>query len=330
MSPQKTIPTPGAARIMLALLVVVPAMMTYPLGLWGHQRGYWALGIAVLALILLFGWWRGLYFTTIARRRLAMLRRRRSTSAPGSPPSCATYATMLLRVGPSVVGPQILPLSLIARYLHCYGIRADSIRIISRTQETTETWIGLTVSAVTNLAALQARSSQIPLQETTQVAARRLADHLREVGWEISAVDAGEIPEIPPVFTPGYREIWPGVVEDESNYLAAYQVNVDESLAEVLAEIRSYPASAVWLVLEIAGDSDHYTIAVACAFRTDAKPATAAPLPGLTPQHGNHVPALRKLNPLSTRRLDGHVGVSAELVQQLGWPVSLVETASHA
>ena len=35
---------------------------------------------------------------------------------------------------------------------------------------------------------LQARSSRIPLQETAQVAARRLADHLREIGWEATTV----------------------------------------------------------------------------------------------------------------------------------------------
>ena len=82
----------------------------------------------------------------------------------------------------------MLPLPLIAGYLDRYGIRADKVRITSRDNASgaRETWIGLTISAVDNLVALQARSARIPLHETAQVAARRLADHLREIGWEAS------------------------------------------------------------------------------------------------------------------------------------------------
>ena len=57
-----------------------------------------------------------------------------------------------------------------------------------------QTWIALTVSAADNLAALQARSARIPLQETTQVAVRRLADHLREIGWEAGMVGPDDVP----------------------------------------------------------------------------------------------------------------------------------------
>ena len=64
---------PGSGRITLALLAVVPAVLAYP---WRSSRDYWVLGIAVAVVILLFGWWRGLYFTTILRRRLAIARRR--------------------------------------------------------------------------------------------------------------------------------------------------------------------------------------------------------------------------------------------------------------
>ena len=52
----------------------------------------------------------------------------------------------------------MLPLALITRYLDRYGIRADKIRITSRDNASDasrrETWIGLTVSAADNLAAL--------------------------------------------------------------------------------------------------------------------------------------------------------------------------------
>ena len=67
-----SIPKPGAARITLALLAVVPAAMAYP---WQSTRAHWLLGIAALVVILLFGWWRGLHFTTLLRRRMAILGR---------------------------------------------------------------------------------------------------------------------------------------------------------------------------------------------------------------------------------------------------------------
>lgn len=322
MSLFRSIPAPGAGRITLALLAVVPAVLAHPWGAGGSKRGYWMLGIAAVVVILLFGWWHGLHLTTLLRRRLAMRRRRRWAPDPDSRCGDATRATLLLRVRPPLAGSDALPLPLIARYLNCYGIRADAIRITSHDRET---WIGLTVSAVTNLAALQARSSRIPLQETAQVAARRFVDHLREIGWEVNT--AG-VDEILPLFGPGARETWRGMVGDEFNYVAAYQVNVAEGLPETLDAIRSYPADETWIALEIAGDSASYTIAAVCAFRTDARPEIAVPLAGLTPQRGNHLPALLALDPLSTQRLDGHTGVPADLLKRLDWPVPAGE-AQH-
>ncbi len=73
----RTVPWPGSGRLTLALLAVVPAVMAYP---WRSPRDQWVLGIAVAVVILLFGWWGGLHFTTILRRRLAMMRR------PGAEP----------------------------------------------------------------------------------------------------------------------------------------------------------------------------------------------------------------------------------------------------
>lgn len=66
------VPKPGVGRITLALLAVVPAAMAYP---WQSTRAYWLIGIAVAVLILLLGCWRGLFFTTILRRRLAIVGR---------------------------------------------------------------------------------------------------------------------------------------------------------------------------------------------------------------------------------------------------------------
>lgn len=312
MSPQKSIPQPGSGRITLGLLAMAPAVMAYP---WPSTRDYGVLGAAVVGIILLFGWWRGLHFTAILRRRLAMLRRRFSVFETGTEFGSNTRTTALLRIGRRAVGPDVLPLPLIARYLNCYGIRADTIRITNHgaASDVLDTWIGLTVSAVDNLAALQARSSRIPLRETAEVAARRLADHLRVLGWEASVASSEDIPRL---LTSATRETWHGVADNDLNYVAAYRISADEAISDTLDAIRSHPACETWTALEIAGDPTRYTVAAACAFRTDTQPGGSAPLAGLTPQRGNHRPALMAIDPLSTQRLDGHTNVPADLLKR--------------
>ncbi|CAM4372505.1 type VII secretion protein EccE [Mycobacterium basiliense] len=315
MSSNRSIPWPGTGRITLALLAVVPAVMAYP---WHSARSYWLIGIAAAVAILLFGWWRGLYFTTILRRRLAMMRRKPST--PGSATDVRT--AVVLRVEPLASDRDVLPLPLLARYLHCYGIRADTVRITSRTNGSGElsTWIGLTMSAADNLAALRARSARIPLHDTAQVTARRLADHLREIGWEVTTVAADDVPQ---VVVAESRETWRAVRQGDSDFVAAYRVSVDDALAERLDEVRSNPALETWTALEIADPSrsgTRYTVAAACAFRTDTPPDGAAPLNGLTLQRGSQLPALMALWPSSTQRLDGHTDAPAGLLTRVVWP----------
>jgi type VII secretion protein EccE len=306
---------PGTGRITLALLAIVPAAMAYP---WNSTRDYWLIGIAAAVVLVLFGWWRGMHLTTILGRRLAMLFRRRHHAHEFS---SDTSTTALLRVGPSEGGPDIFPLPLIAGYLDRYGIRVDKVRITSRgnASGTQETWLGLTISAVDNLAALQARSARIPLHQTAQVAARRLADHLREIGWEASVIGADEAPRL---VTSAAREGWRGLPQG-SDYLAAYRVSVDDGLAETLEAIRSHPSRETWTALEIAGEPAHYTVAAACALRTERQPGSAAPLAGLIPQRGNHLRALTALSPLSTQRLDGHTAAPTDLLTSLDWPTPL-------
>ncbi|OBK21038.1 type VII secretion protein EccE [Mycobacterium asiaticum] len=311
-------PTPGAGRITLALLAVVPAALAYP---WQSTRAYWLLGIAAVAVVVLFGWWRGLHFTTILRRRLAIISR---GGRPVPEPDANTRTTALLRVGPgpSDAPGNVLPLPLIAGYLDHYGIRADSIRITNRDTATgvRETWIGLTLSAVDNLAALQARSSRIPLYETAEVAARRLADHLRELGWEANAVASEDVPEVLAFESKAARETWRAVQQDDSDYVAAYRISADSALPETLDAIRSQQAREVWSALEIAGSESAYTVAAACALRTEAAPAGAPPVAGMTLERGNQRPALQALDPLSTRRLDGHTAAAEDLLARLEWP----------
>jgi type VII secretion protein EccE len=322
VSPLRSIPPCGTGRITLALLAVVPAVMAYP---WRSTRDQWVLAVAAAVVIVLLGWWRGLHFTTILRRRLAMVRR---TGGVVPESGSATRATALLRIGPPIGASDVLPLPLIARYLDRYGVRVDKIRITSRDNASDvsrrETWIGLTVSAADNLAALRARSPRIPLRETAEVAARRLADHLREIGWEAGGVAPDDIPRL---LAPNDRETWRGVQRGASDYVAAYQVRIDDGLAETLDAIRSHAARETCMALEIAGDGSHRTIAGACAFLTDALPAGAAPRAGLTPQRGNHRPALAALDLLSTQRLDGHTDEPAGLLARLAWPTP--EAGAH-
>jgi type VII secretion protein EccE len=315
MSQLRSMPTPGTGRITLALLALVPAVLAYP---WRTTRDYWVLGIAAAVVILLFGWRRGLHFSTIQGRRLAITRRS-SGFVPESAP--ATKTTVLLRLGSPAGDSDVLPLRLIAGYLDRYGIRADKIRITSRVNASDaarrETWIALTVSAVDNLPALRARSPRIPLHETAQVAARRLADQLRENGWEASTVGPDDVPRL---LSPSARETWRGVQRGASDYIAAYRVHVDGELPDTLDAIRTHRTRETCTALEFAGDPDRPTIAAACAFLTETPPSRDSPLAGLTPQGGNQRPALTALDLLSTQRLDGHTDAPADMLTRLRWP----------
>jgi type VII secretion protein EccE len=314
----QSLPVPGAGRLTLALLAIVPAAMAHP---WHSTRAYWLIGIAVVAVIVLFGWWRGLYLTTIVRRRLAMMRRP-ADPAPADELALVgpdARATSVLRIGPAAES-DMLPLPLFARYLDRYGIRADKIRVTSRDTALgeAETWVGLTLSAADNLAALQARSSRIPLHATAEVAVRRLADHLRELGWEATVVAPEELPEL---LAPNARETWRGVVQD-AHFLAAYRVSTDASLPETLDALRSQGARETWTALEIAGPDTaeaRHTVAVACGLLTDSTPV-GVPVAGVTPQNGRHRPALAALDLLSVERLDGHVNAPDGLLEDLRWP----------
>lgn len=291
-------------RLTLAALFVIPAVMAYP---WPTTFDRWLLGAAVAVVIVVFAWWRGVFVTTLIARRLRLLIRRGHLTHEGDPDESATVA---LRVEQGRAAG--LPLAVVADYLNRYGIVFDKVRVTSRDAAGDRTtWVSLTLAAAPNLAALTARSPRIPVQDTAEVAARRLADHLRELGWEVSVDDASG-----PLPGDGGKETWRGVA-DGQGHLAAYRVRVDEGIAETL-EAAGSNCSEFWAAIEFTGSRTAPAVAAACALRTADRPSAVA---GLTAERGLHRSALDALGPTSHRRLlASPVPATQELLAQLRWP----------
>ena len=290
------IPIPGPGRLTLIALAIVPAAMTYP---WRTDTERWVLGVGAVVAVLLLAWWRGRYLTDVLWRRLAMLTGSDRDENPSAVVRSGIDArtTVVLRL---LDDDDEVPLSVISGYLERYGIRCDAVRVTRREIPGAHTtWIGLTVSAAANIAALQARSADLPLRDTAEVALRRLADHLRELGRPVSTTDV----DVPDLLGPQTRERWRAVEDGNYGYVAAYAVPVnDDALNETLNQLRGLDAAELWTAIEITGTRDRSRLAVACAVRTDGIPA-APPLPALQPQNGEHLAALRALHPLGTERL---------------------------
>ncbi|BBZ23411.1 type VII secretion protein EccE [Mycolicibacter hiberniae] len=311
--------SPGTGRITLVLFVAVAAATAYP---WQTARERWVLGIGLAVVAVALARRRGLPVTTLLRRWATIKRPKRGVRRARRPGTEARV-TALLAVAAPAEDPDLLPLPLIAGYLDRYGLHADAIRVTSRdvgdhagTRERA-TWIGLTFSAVDNLAALQARSPEIPLHQTAAVAARRLADHLREAGWVATPVEPDDIPRLDAA---GSRETWHAVVQENGDHLAAYRVTSGQDVSDLLSKVWAYPTPETWTVLEISGSGDEQTLALATAFRTGAPPSPGGPLSGLGPQVGNHRASLAALHPSSGQRLDGHAAAGAQWLSPLRWP----------
>ena len=288
-------PTEGhlvTARIALALLAIVPAAMAYP---WDTPTDWWVFGVAVAVVLLAFAWWGGLFLTTAIGRRFAVWRRNHGKS--GSRPS--NEVTVLLRV--ESPDGAALPLPVLAGYVERFGIRASKVRATSvDAGGARTTWVSMTLGATDNLAALRARSPEIPLHDTAETVGRRLADQLREAGLNAAIVESAR----GPLVARGH-EAWRAVRDDgdPAGYVAAYRIPVDDRLGARLAEVWSRTARETWTALEFGGTANSPTVAAVCAFRTSGAPAKA-PLPGLQVQRGLQRPLLMALDPRSVDRLD--------------------------
>lgn len=300
-------------RIAIALLAAVSAGLAYP---WQTEAERWTAGVAVVVLVVVLAWWRGLFVTTMVARRIGIAHRNLSTPAPRA----AARVTQLLRVDdPRGVG---LPAALVARYVDRFGVRCCRARITSHQtgDGMRTTWIGLTVDANDNLAALRARSARLPLRDMAEIVGRRLADQLREMGLEASVVDEGG----QPLHGRG-RERWTSV-HDDLGAVSAYRVRVDDGLPERLAELWALPGD-VWVTLEFGASGAGQTLAAVCAIRGDAQ-AAPAPAGGLTALRGVQRPVLSAVDPTSTDALGVDAAVvSVALLDRVSWPILLANSA---
>ncbi|BBY27631.1 type VII secretion protein EccE [Mycolicibacterium sediminis] len=304
------------ARLTLALLVVIPAAMGYP---WHTPTERWVLGVAIAVVLIVLAWWRGQFLTTMIRRRLAVARRNRGAGA--STPS--DDVTVLL----SMAGRSdaTLPLDVIAGYVERYGVRCASVRVTTLDLgDTRRTWVALTVAAVDNLAALRARSPELPLFETAEIVGRRLADHLRELGVEAVIVDDVEGPLVESA-----RETWHGL-RDDAGFVSAYRIPVDDTLPERLEQVWAHAGEATWTALEFSGSAARPSAVAVAAIRTDDV-QKGSPVPGLVPQSGRHRPLLSALGSDTGEALGlDPAPLRADVLDRLHWPMGSAEVAGGA
>nr|WP_194946012.1 type VII secretion protein EccE [Mycolicibacterium malmesburyense]CRL73531.1 type VII secretion protein EccE [Mycolicibacterium malmesburyense] len=292
-------------RIALASVAVVLAAMAYP---WESTKDWWIFGIAVAVIVVVFAWWRGQFVTNMIGRRLAVFRRNHSKPKAQNP----NQVTVVLQVDdPSGVG---VPLPLVAGYIERFGVRSEKVRVTNRDRDGVRTtWISLTLDAKANLVALQARSAELPLHATAEIAGRRLADHLREAGLDAVLVDDTDAPLVGKT-----REKWRGV-KDEDGFLSAHGIPVDERLGERLDEVRSQQTET-WTALEFSGSVARPVVAAVCAFRTPDV-VRGAPVSGLTGHRGVQRPLLTALDPKASGRLDvPGKAVASDLLARIDWP----------
>jgi hypothetical protein len=83
-------------------------------------------------------------------------------------------------------------------------------------------------------------------------------------------------------------------------------------------------------VLDMTGDPARPAITAGCALLTADEPPARSPFDGLTPEAGNHSPALEALNPASTKPLGMKPHSAGALLHELRWaPVDELQTPSH-
>lgn len=280
---------PGRARLTVVLLAVVPAVLTYP---WRTTSDRWVLGVAAAIALVALAWWRGRHLTDLTASRIRLFARNRIK--PSDLPVVVRTATdatttVLVRVD---TGGRELPMDLLAGYLNRYGLCCDRIRVTRHFSANGErTWVGLSISTATNLAALQARGLNIPLSCTAQIMGRRLVEQLRENGCTADVLDHDQLPG--PFIADGMEQ-WRSIACSDG-HLAVYRV--DAPVTKALAAVSAQSAVESWTVLEMTGQANCPRIVAGAAVRTADRPTLL--LPGLTSLPGRQAAALAAIHPLS-------------------------------
>jgi type VII secretion protein EccE len=130
------------------------------------------------------------------------------------------------------------------------------------------------------------------------VTLRRLADHLRELGYQVATTDV----DIPELAGPEARERWRAISDGDRGFLTCYAVPADGGLDQTLDELRSTVGTEVWTAVELTGSPANPDITAVCAVRSEQAPS-AAPLPNLRPLRGRQRSVLAALHPESSRLL---------------------------
>ncbi|WP_059015402.1 type VII secretion protein EccE [Mycobacterium sp. M26] len=263
-------------RLTVVIAAAITAGYAYP---WQSGPDRWVLGVAAAVVAAALVRWRGRHLTTLLTERLRIALRGKRISVPNDPAA----TTVLLRIEDGEP-----PTDLLTGYLERYGLRCESIRITTRsTPGRRAVWIGLRFSAAQNLAALQARSPQIPLHQTARNTGRRLIEQLAEQGVTATLVDSADVPDL---VADDARERWRSVT-DSRGHLTAYGDSAIDPVPH---------CSESWSVVEISGTPTHPRIRSALAIRTESTPVA---IPGAVALTGRQAAALAALHPLSGSRL---------------------------
>lgn len=229
-----------------------------------------------------------------------------------------------------------LPWAFITAWLDRYSIRVDDLTVCAvtrtppnsslrndvaplvtpRTPQRRDTWLSMTLSAPSNVAAIAAgrrarrglddtedapQQARTPIAELADVTVRRFASELREQGWMATLCDdPGQLPHF--VNGPLRRECWTGA-EYADGFRAVYAID-PEALTSVLDALPTITAKTTWVSVSVRSrGAQGAAVSAAVGVLTAARPERSL-LPGLTGFHGLHHTAAQALSVTGHSHLD--------------------------
>ena len=225
------------------------------------------------AVIVLLARWRGLPVTTILYRRLAILRPNRVFVGPRTRLT-DVRTTALLRVTPPLADADVIAAAADRRLRRALRSARGRHPGHQPRQHLRSRHPG--AGDLDRRDAVCRRQSRCAAGRVRRRFRCRRPPRWRRVASPITCERAAgrhrspSIDDVPTPYPRNARETWSGISLGGTDYIAAHGVKVDTALPNTLAAIWSYPVREVWTVLEVAGAGADQTLAVGCAFRTDA------------------------------------------------------------